>query len=325
MQKNNYIQKIRGICILLVILIHTLYLDNNSNIYYNIVIRRIVNFATAAFIYIAGYLTKIDDTKLFYEKKIKRILIPLLIWDIIYFLVAYINYSNTLNIKSVLKKIILGTSAPHLYYLYVLIQLFILAPLIFKYLEKSKSNFKKIIPLIITPTYNIFISIYSILLNKQFPLYNYWFFGWFSYYYLGILLKQNSILFKKKEIEVSIVPIILLSIIEGIIHYVSFKDYSLATSQLTFSNSLYSILICCLIYCNKNKNTQNTFIVQTGNYSFGIYLSHMLVMKATKKIVIEVSQNYFINIALILISTVIISYTINKIYYVKIRKTYLSK
>ena len=69
-KRSEYWQLIRGICILCVIMIHTLYL---TNIFYidvsNIVIRRIINFAVAVFIFMAGYFAHVENIRNFYLSK----------------------------------------------------------------------------------------------------------------------------------------------------------------------------------------------------------------------------------------------------------------
>lgn len=137
----------------MVILIHTLYFTNSFYINLsNVITRRTINFCVAVFIFIAGYFTKIE--KGFYKKKINRIVIPLIVWDVIY--TIYFNIINRTSITFtgfVMDLIISSKGIIHLYYLYVLIQLFFLAP----FLLKVKSSKIKYLPLFITPIYNTLI------------------------------------------------------------------------------------------------------------------------------------------------------------------------
>ncbi len=57
-EKNIYWQSVRGICILAVVLIHSLQCyDFNNGI---VIIRQIINFAVAIFVFMAGYFVNID-------------------------------------------------------------------------------------------------------------------------------------------------------------------------------------------------------------------------------------------------------------------------
>lgn len=57
-EKNTYWQSVRGVCILAVVLIHSLqcYGFNNGIV----IIRQIINFAVAIFVFMAGYFVNVD-------------------------------------------------------------------------------------------------------------------------------------------------------------------------------------------------------------------------------------------------------------------------
>lgn len=324
-KRSEYWQLIRGICILCVIMIHTLYL---TNIFYinvsNIVMRRIINFAVAVFIFMAGYFVHVENIGNFYLSKAKRLIIPLVIWDLLY---AIINYRSSIlnsSIITVLKSFAFSTSAAHLYYIYVLIQLFLITPFLIKL---SNSDKYKNFPILITPIYNIILFICKYFFSFNIPLYNYWIFGWISYYYLGIILKKEKD-FKFKENNFLILCL-FISILEGVLIYASRNElYNLATSQLTFLNSIYSLMFCCLLF-NGNKNFKidnvksewvQRMLIKLGNYSFGIYFSHLLILMIVRKMITKLSLNYFENIVLIFLLTTLITYFVNYIYYEKLKE-----
>lgn len=323
--KNNYWQLIRGICILAVILIHTLYLTNSNYINIsNIIFRRLVNFAVALFIFMAGYFTKIDKTSLFYKKKIIRLLPSLVIWDLIYIIFAYITKNNSISFIILVKDFIFSFPGYHLYYLYVLFQLFIIAPILIKV---WKSKFKYI-PLFVSFLYNIIIFTFGFFFSKSIPLYQYWLFGWITYYYLGLIIKDIK-LPKNKLLVFGVLFFLIISISEGILVFVRNNElYSLATSQLAVFNTFYSLFICLLTY-NLSKIFSNkiekNILVKFGNYSFGIYLSHILILNIVKKFFSLVSLNYYINIIVVFICTCVIVYFINMIYYKYIKKIIIHK
>lgn len=255
-KRDEYWQIVRGVCILCVIMIHTLYL---TNIFYinvsNIVIRRIINFAVAVFIFMAGYFVHIENIKEFYLTKIKRLIVPLVIWDLIYTLAKYRNTIFNSSIIFVLKSLIFSTSAVHLYYIYVLMQLFLITP----FLIKLSSNDKcKNIPILITPIYNIILFVCNYFFSFNIPLYNYLIFGWISYFYLGILLKkEKNLRFRENNF---LILYLFISILEGVLIYASRNElYNLAISQLTFFNSIYSLKLCYLLFVNnRNFKADNT-------------------------------------------------------------------
>lgn len=323
MKKNNYWQMIRGVCILCVILIHTLYINNSLNIeYFNIFIRRIINFSTGVFIFMAGYFSKFENTILFYKKKISRVLLPLIIWNIIY-LLFHLTDSN-ITIVSLIKMFIFVKTAPHLYYIIVLLQLFLLCPILLKFINKANRSIFLYLPLLITPLYVLLITIYNITLHKTFILYNYWFFGWISYYYLGLLIRykeKNSIKIKKINITVPIICM-FFSIVEGIIIKGYYGLYDLAISQLTLSNSLYCLMVCIYLHSKSNKNISQKLLYNIGMYSYGIYLSHMLFVIFFKRINSLITLNYYTSIIVLFLLIVVFTYASNKIYYEKVKDNY---
>lgn len=325
--KKDFWQLIRGICIILVILIHCLYMTDNILINYgNIVIRKIINFVVATFIFMAGYFTNIEKTTDFYKKKILRLLPALLIWDFIYTIVWAL--SNKPTLLSAIKSLIISSKSGHLYYIYVLIQLFVIAPFLIKFIRKYKKRKIVYFPLLITPIYNTLLLYINIKYDTNIPLYQYYIFGWVSYYYFGLLTKEKIIsnnICVKKEVFILLTTLIL-SIMEGIIVYSCFENYAIATLQLGIVNFFYSILICKIFYNISNQKTQsNEILVKIGNYSFGIYLSHILVLRIVSKITNLLSLNYIIITIINYITTIIICYIINEIYYKYIKGRMLCK
>ena len=227
-----------------------------------------------------------------------------------------------MNFISIIKKLIISSAGYHLYYIYVLIQLFIVTPILYKYI-KIKNRFLKFLPLLITPIYCIILEVLQLKYNTVIPLYNYWIFGWFTYYYLGILIKSVNINEKKvNSIFALLIFTLIISILYRIYILKIFSNYSLATSQILFVNLLYSLMICVTLFLISKKqiNVKNdSIIIKTGDYSFGMYLSHVLVLKVIKEILSYFYLPYILNIILICSLTYIITYLMNKVYYEKIK------
>lgn len=323
--KNNKWQLIRGICILCVILIHTLYLTtNNLNIILNIFIRNLINFGVACFCFMAGYFIRYNGNKYdFYKKKAKRLIPSLIIWNIIYFLIYFIKNNGVSFIKGSIV-FLSGLSSPQLYYIYALIQLFLITPYLISFINRNNNNKKKYYPILITLLYNILLEIISLVCKIEIPFYQYVFTAWISYYYLGLIIKDiNMENDKNTKINYLIFATLTLSLIERIILYFVFEKYGLATSQLSIMNYFVCMEILILFYkkCNnKNKLSENNLLVKIGNYSFGIYLSHFLFLTIIKTFIMKITTNYYISIVLIFILTSFVSYLFCNIYYERIKK-----
>lgn len=131
--KNTYWQKVRGICIAVVVAIHVLaeYQLRCTDIRLEMVLfRQILNFAVPTFIFMAGYFTNVskvnDSIGKYYLKRVERLLIPYLLWSTLYYLFRGHGQSDFLNV------LVTGNVSWQLYYIVVLIQCVAITPLLVK-------------------------------------------------------------------------------------------------------------------------------------------------------------------------------------------------
>ena len=315
--KSKYFQSIRGVCILAVILIHSLqFSDNIMANYLFIGIRSCINFCVAVFIFMAGYFTNINkfdnDKKGFYKTKFKRLVIPLLLWNLIYVSIKLIcgKYENT---YSLIKSLFSFSSSAQLYYILVLIQLFILLPLIIKMLNNKRTKW---ILYTITPLYNIILMVINFKLKIMIPFYQYFIFGWLLYFVLGIEYRKNEKMINQNNNSFSVILSIIISAILNIILYKhDIFTLNMVISQINILSCLLSInIIKYIIYFNNRiKSNKPTIISKIGDESYGMYYNHMLIIIITRKIAETFISNLYINILLTYITTILISYLIIKL------------
>lgn len=139
-EKKEYWQSIRGICILAVILIHSLGGFNYSTGYGTefVVLRQIINFAVATFVFMAGYFVNVDalsDKEFSYKHWIiyrgGRLCIPFMIWSLLYSgleLLKIVHSGNEIHWFGFVYRFIVGKSATPFYYIVVLVQLTVITP-----------------------------------------------------------------------------------------------------------------------------------------------------------------------------------------------------
>ena len=268
--KNQNIQALRGLSILAVVIIHTLYQDP-----LRIIVRPFVVYAVALFIFLSGYLTKtdIDDKLSFMKKRIVKVLIPYLVWSLIYL--------YTQDFSDFVFKLLTGSVCVAFYYIFVYIQFVILTPLIVR-LAKSKYSW---VGWLITPL-STFVCRYVFkyygltFLDKNFK---YFFFAWFIYYYMGIFM-GNKMISLKREKRTYIV-LYIISLFATFAESLLFK--SLGNEDLTFTQLRLSVIfsnVCFLTLCHifilngrEYKNRIYKTFVYLGNCSSGIYFSHLLI------------------------------------------------
>ena len=304
--KNIRTQYIRAMLTLLVIMIHSLVIYNShfENIA-AIFIRNICNISVPTFLYISGfYFNKIkylNYPKNYLVSKIKRLIIPLLIWNLIYFVLF-----SDFNIKSLLT----FNTAPHIYYLCVLIQLILLTPILLRYPKLSYI-------MLLLNIAHLFIYRYIwISLNVQIPFHYYLFTAWIMYYILGL----NSNNLPKSRGFLFIILLLFEFVYNLLIYYKIGLEYAL--SQINLVNFIVSSTFITFINSSikeTKKSKVNETIKEIGDLSFGIFLIHMLVLKVVEKIIELFFEPMLIISIIVTILTLIICYVTIKIL-IKINK-----
>lgn len=294
--KNSGIQILRAIFAAMVVLIHTL--PNNYEI--KAIVRPFLNVAVAGFIFLSGYLTKVDiDTKAFYKKRIINVLVPYVLFTIIYTVLS--NYElgvGAIAIK-VFKNLITAQGKMILYYLPVYMQLVLLTPLLAK-IAKRKKPAINIIIMAISPLFILcfYLGVLSGVIYKEMPWYMMFFPVWLSYYYLGLLIgnKLHIIKASSKRLIVLIAIGLILQIAEGIfwLHNTSVKD--MYFSQIRFTSYIQNIPTLLLIarYISSNGKRNRRILVKIGDASFGIYLLHPAFIMVCDKIITRTEATFVI-------------------------------
>lgn len=305
---NKKIQIMRGLSIIAVIVIHTY----NTNTYawggYGVAIRPFVNFAVGMFIFLSGYLTKENENGVYRDiiyRRIKKIIVPYIIWSFIF---AIVNR----RINTFIPDVFMSKCNGIYYFILVYIQMVLLIPVTFKLLQ---SRFSKL-GWFVTPVSIFLIRYISLWFNIElgFPFQGELFVFWFGFYYLGVSLKNRYInlqLSKKYLTNLCLFSLVIQGV-EGFIWY-WMGNFDMATTQLKMSSIITTGLFCIRAYIyieadDLNLNEQpvilKKFLKVLGDNSFGIYLSHMLIIKILNKLV-PMANIFPINaIFVIMISTV---------------------
>lgn len=259
----------------------------------------------ALFIFLSGYLTKTTniDIKTFYKKRLLRVFIPYCIWSIVYTM-AYNKWDEFIF------NFITGQCCGIYYFIIVYIQLTLLVPMISKLI---KSKYWKL-GFIITPIFILIEYIFTFN-NEQiaFPFNGLFFVVWFVFFYLGMCIRNGNIKVSLNNTQIYVLFVLgyVLQFIEGFIWYI-YGNYNMATTQLKFSAMIYSIIISIICYrwiINEENiffNKLNRLFILIGNYSFGIYLTHIAIMNVLNKTVYKFLDIMFpFNVVLILFINVV--------------------
>lgn len=180
------IDLLKIICCISVIIIHVSanYINDINNykneMFYINLLNCMTRFAVPCFLMISGYFAiknkNNDNSITFYKKKIKTIIIPMIIFTLIYLIIGIFNIvlgNSERTFKNLLATLVTGKLEYPMWYLYMMIPIYIITPLLWKIKDKiGKRGFDKFgkilliisIPFALTSThkfsYDIGFSIY---------------------------------------------------------------------------------------------------------------------------------------------------------------------
>ena len=252
----------------------------------------------------------------FCKKRIIRVLIPYVIWTIIYSI--FYKYS----LKNFIFCLFSTKASPILYYIFVYIQLVLITPILSKILKYNLHWFL----LFVTPFFIIIYKYLPLFFNYEYSflfncIFSISFFSWFIFYYFGLLFGNNIIRINKNFYLYVFLFIfsIILQILESFL-WLKFANSNDCGTQLKFSSIIFSILFCCLCIMflkNDKFKINNFFLIYIGDISFEIYLSHYLIRDIIRQFYHFIIP---IEILLVFLISILFCYTFNKFFGNKISK-----
>ena len=268
----------KGIAISMVVAIHTATFQtdisfDSLNLYENmrVIFRLLINSAVPIFLAISGYflsrknLVNLKDCNCFWNKQITKVYVPMLFWSIPIF-VFQIVYCDADFIKSSLLLFSGGYSI--YYFIIVIIQCYILLPLIKKY----KPFFLYISVVCILLSWGIVLYILSPL---PLILYAGFFVSWLYYFVLGVILSDT-----RNNYSLFFVGLLILA---GLILQYWETEHLLTWERVSLGQKVSSVVsntgVILLMFSNRVKdayksNVISRFFELLGINSFGIYLIH---------------------------------------------------
>lgn len=296
----------RGIAIIAVVAIHAIPWEFYRD-YIVLSYRQVLNFAVPSFLFISGYwlskkpIRSLGDYKSFLQKRLSRVLIPYLFWSVV-FLLYENNKTHDFGVAQILCTFLTGAASyhfHHLYFIIVIAQLYMLTPLL-NYVNRKPYGFISV----------LIFNIGSLFLLYLFSLGDLWFVDdpyylihspfllWVIFYQMGLLIgSSDSEGFIPRNMHKFILPAILvalvISVLEAITILSKYDDWHRAICAIKYSSFIYStcIIFGFLILRERLRNWPR-FLVVLGNYSFGIYLIHVIILRGVVRIMPKVDTIY---------------------------------
>ena len=293
----------RGLAIIAVVAIHAIDSDFSWRYsptgewipFFLVAYRQLLNFAVPAFIFMSGYwsskkpIKSLQDYKTFLIRRLSRVLIPYFLWSFV--LLGYqVIKTNDINVQQIIFKLLTGRASTVYFFVVVIAQLYIITPLL-QYINSKRYG------LILVLILNV-IGLLSAYLSRLY--FNYWipvssaFYSWIIFYEIGLLIgNRDNNISPPKNMRPFILPAILISLLisamEAMILLSRYDAVYFAIAPVKYSSFLYSAcIILGFLFVRERLSYWPRFLVTLGNYSFGIYLIHVLVIG---KVVSVVQKN----------------------------------
>lgn len=216
--------------------------------------------------------------KEFYRRRLSKVVFPTLIWTFIYLLLKILNGSIAVaQLPSMVLSVPFSAQGDGiLWFMYVLIGLYMITPIISPWLEKTS---KKEIELVlgvwgVSLLYPILQN--AVAINESHTGVLYYFSGYAGYYILGYYLNQY-------KPRVGIIASLLMILIPIIVCGYSIRlNQDLDFYRYFWYLSIFVVSMACGWFCLLSKISvrEVRLLTVASSLSFGIYLSHILIMRS---------------------------------------------
>lgn len=292
--EKNYISILNLLACIGVVILHTFETGytSDANFVFEVLIRAIAYCAVPVFFMITG-ATLIDyreryDTKTFFKKRLLKVIIPLIIWSIIYFIINFFKGKfsiNDLSFKFVFEYFFLVKTNPIFWFFVVIIGIYLAIPVISLIPQETRRKaFLYII--IITFVFNQFLPdlLYHLNLNYNYDLkFPLTYSGWISFIFIGYYIDKYEIV-KKHRVIIYVLGIIgFLTMVVPTIFISYHKNESCSWFDEYYDAPcvLYSASVFLFFKSKINNNQIVTKIMPFFNFvaptTLGIYVLHIAI------------------------------------------------
>lgn len=253
------------------------------------------------------------DYLTFLKRRLSKIVVPTLVWTAIYLSLRIYYSESEINLLQALFSVPFSAQGHGvLWFMYTLIGLYLLAPILSAWVEKATDKEIMFVLLLWCVTLCYPLLKMWLCINTGTTGILYYFTGYAGYFLLGYALRHNRITMRLGvPLTISIAGICILLTLKGL--DIIFDFYS-----LFWYESIFIAALCCVYwiaeewispYFQKKSNFFISKITDISNCCFGIYLSHILIMREwlwKMNFIISIS-NYVLQTIVIIVLTILFS------------------
>lgn len=282
----------------------------NGSVILKYITKYIYSFHMPLFVVISGaiyyhvrqQLGKYKDSNKFVLNKAKRLMIPYIIFGILYVapIMVGFNFTEDNFIKYALKGIILSTNSRHLWYVFMLFNAFI----IFYYVEKYINKLPKWFSILgFVGLYIISVKLPTLLQIQSTCTY-------LIYFYLGYLFQENKDKIKNilKFNSLTLISSLVLNLITLYLS-LTLNTKGFIINTISLCSAIFGMVtIYSIVNMLLNTNISNNQLYQEiKKNSFGIYLFHPMIIYVLFYYLGDKNVNPFLLVVMVFIITMILS------------------
>lgn len=233
------------------------------------------------FVLISGnlLLEKEESASLFYKKRLSRILIPLVVWSILYSIynVLWLHSNKGYwDFTAMAESMAMGKPFYHLWYLYMLLGLYVAVPLVRYVITQTTRKQLWIIAGVF-----VAIALASSIYDQHFknkPFFLFWFINYLGYFILGYLIKGT----KRVPLPLLGSIYILSCLLNIFISYYTAKNFK----NLCFYEYASPLVVIGSLAVYKfflQINLRENILSKIGGLTLGIYVVHAIILDLISK------------------------------------------
>ena len=253
---------------------------------------RLSSFVVPGFVFLSGlklflnHTSKID-LKRFYLGRFLRVVVPYLIWNLVYYLYFIARGYFGPSLTDFLKYLVTGTLVSPFYFIIIIVQFYALAPLWYLTVKKIPAVLAIAISIPFTLIMTRFLPQLLLLINPNMHfIYNDRIFTtylcyWLAGCYIGANYQSVKRVLKNNRRVIAVI-FVIFTLAEAVLSYISLSGIKFISwlENIHFLYCIGAVLFLFALVCSvyEERRLTNTLVLGIDRASYSVFLSHCLVI-----------------------------------------------